>query len=57
MASEKAQEAANVVGEQVKKTGELVTGAQKTAEEAAGTGELLHTSKSLRVSGEDRVLL
>lgn len=38
MASEKVQEAAHVVEDQVKKAGELVTGAQKSASDAASSG-------------------
>lgn len=38
MAAEKAQEAAHVVEDQVKKVGELVGGATKTANDAASSG-------------------
>lgn len=38
IAQEKAAEAAHVVEEQVKKAGELVSGAEKTAADAANSG-------------------
>lgn len=40
IAAEKAQDASNVMEEQVKKTGEIFSGAQKSASDAAESGKL-----------------